>query len=304
MSNSVDDNTQGLTDFDSLWNYDDPAGTEQKFHTLVPAAEKGSNRAYYLELLTQIARTQGLQRRFDDAHQTLDYAVKALTPEMKRARVRYLLERGRVFNSAKHPDKSRPLFLEAWELGRSAGADNFAIDAAHMMGIIEPPKESLEWNLKALKMAEETKDAKAARWKGSLYNNIGWTYHDQKDYPKALNLFQKALAFRLEQGNEGSIRIAKWCVARCLRSLGQVEDALRMQRDLLEEHQSVGSKDGYVNEEVAECLLILGGTEEARPHFAAAYDVLSKDPWLAESEPDRIKRLKELGNREVRGQTL
>src|SRR5262249_9185455 len=154
------------------------------------------------------------QRSFDQAHRTLDGVERVLKPEMKRARVRYLLERGRVFNSSRHPDEARPLFLEAWELGRSAGEENFAIDAAHMMGIIEPPKESLEWNLRALKMAEETKDPIATRWKGSLYNNIGWTYHDQKEYDKALDLFEKALVFRLDQGNEANVRIAKWCVAR------------------------------------------------------------------------------------------
>jgi len=94
---------------------------------------------------------------------------------------------------------------------------------------------------------------------------------------------------------ENSIRVAKWCVARCFRSLGKVEEALREQRDLLEEHQSIGSKAGFVNEEIGECLTILGKAVEARPHFAAAYAVLSKDPWLAESEPKRIQRLKELG---------
>jgi tetratricopeptide (TPR) repeat protein len=289
--------TQSLPDFNELWNYDDPADTERKFRELLPAAEKSGNPGYRLELLTQIARTQGLQRKFKDAHDTLDKVEKALTSDLKRARVRYLLERGRVFNSSKQPDKARPFFLEAWELGKGAGEDNFAIDAAHMMGIIEPLRGSLEWNLKALRMAEETRDTRAARWKGSLYNNIGWTYHDQNEYSKALDLFQSALVFRLEQGNETTIRIAKWCVARCMRSLGKVEEALTMQRDLLEEHQSVGSKDGFVNEEIGECLLLQGKAGEAKIHFAKAYAILSKDTWLADSEPERIKRLKDLSEK-------
>jgi hypothetical protein len=33
---------------------------------------------------------------------------------------------------------------------------------------------------------------------------------------------------------------------------------------------------------------------EARPYFAAACEELSKDPWLAENEPARLQRLKEL----------
>jgi tetratricopeptide (TPR) repeat protein len=287
---------QSLPDFNELWDYGNPAETERRFRELFPNAVKGVNTSYNLEVLTQIARAQGLQRKFEEAHATLDRVERSLAPDLRRARIRYLLERGRVFNSSKQPDKARPLFLAAWELGKEAEEDNFAIDAAHMMGIVEPPKESLNWNLIALKMAEATKDPRAAKWKGSLYNNIGWTFHNQKDYDKALDLFKKALAFRLEQGNENTVRIAKWCVARCLRSLGKVEEALRMQRELLKEHQSAGSKDGFVNEEIGECLVILGKADEARPHFGAAYAALSKDPWLAESDPQRIQRLKELGS--------
>ena len=61
-----------ILDFDSLWNYDDPAATEQQFRELLPAAESSGDKSYHLQLLTQIARAQGLQRQFEAAHQTLD----------------------------------------------------------------------------------------------------------------------------------------------------------------------------------------------------------------------------------------
>jgi hypothetical protein len=35
--------------------------------------------------------------------------------------------------------------------------------------------------------------------------------------------------------------------------------------------------------------------DEAQPYFAKAYEVLSKDEWLAEQESGRLMRLKELG---------
>src|SRR6185503_17574880 len=94
---------QELPAFDKLWNYNDPVATEAKFRELLPAAEKSADLSHHAQLLTQIARTQGLQGRFDGAHATLDSVEKMLTDDLKLARVRYLLERGRAFNSAGQP---------------------------------------------------------------------------------------------------------------------------------------------------------------------------------------------------------
>lgn len=279
-------------DFDQLWDYDDPAGSEAKFRALLPAAADAAVRA---ELLTQIARAQGLQRQFDLAHQTLDEAGRLLAPELKRAHIRYLLERGRVYNSSRRPDQAQPLFLEAWEQARAAGEDFYAVDAAHMLGIVEPPEQQMAWNLRSLELAEASSEPRARGWLGSLYNNIGWVYHDQGEYERALDLFRKALQFREAQGQARETRIAKWCVARALRSLGRLEEALAMQRALLDDWDRAGGQDGYVFEELGECLLALGRPEAARPYFVRAHTELSRDPWLAEREPARLERLKTLG---------
>jgi tetratricopeptide (TPR) repeat protein len=90
------------------------------------------------------------------------------------------------------------------------------------------------------------------------------------------------------------VRIALWAEARTLRSLGRVEEALALQQELLREFDTLGEPDGYVYEELAECLAALGH-DEARSYFARAYETLSRDPWLAESEPARLERLRDLG---------
>jgi tetratricopeptide (TPR) repeat protein len=245
--------------------------------------------------LTQIARTEGLQRKFDDAHQTLDRALALLSADLQRAQVRYLLERGRVFNSSRHPEQARPLFLDAWELALAAREDFHAIDAAHMLGIVEPPGEQLAWDRKALALTGRTSDARAKKWLGSLYNNIGWAYHDAGDYTQALEMFQKALSVREEEGKVSEIRAARWCIARAQRSLGQIDTALAAQRELLQEFEQSGETSGYVHEELGECLLALGQSSDAQGYFALAYAELSKNPWLAENEPARLHRLKALG---------
>src|SRR5690606_20344163 len=280
-------------DFDSLWDYSNPVQTEIKFREVIKQIP--DNDSVYLEMLTQIARTQGLQRKFEDAHQTLDEVEKNLE-ENSRAKLRYLLERGRVFNSSKQPDKSRSLFEEAFKLAKKRNEDFYAVDALHMLAIVADPADSLPLNLQAIAYAESSPDEKARGWLGSLYNNTGWSYHDLGDYESALKIFEKAEAFFNSMNETRRLKIATWTVARCLRSLNRVEEALSKQMELLKEFEAIGETDGYVFEEIGECLLLLNQKEEARPMFAKAYEELSQDGFLVDNEHERLKRLKELGN--------
>jgi tetratricopeptide (TPR) repeat protein len=280
---------------DVIWDYDHPAESEAAFRRALETLDEQADGALRLELLTQIARAQGLHRRVDEAHATLDTVAAQLDGSTPRVRVRYLLERGRVYNSSRQLERAQPYFTEAWDLASTVGEDILAIDAAHMLAIIAPPEVSLAWNQRALELAERSSAPRALHWRGSLYNNIGWTWHDAGDYEQALATFQKATASRRAEGDLALIRIAVWAEARTLRSLGRVEEALALQQELLREFDDVGEQDGYVYEEIAECLAVLGRDDEARPYFARAYEALSRDPWLAESEPARLERLKALG---------
>ncbi|WP_136606054.1 tetratricopeptide repeat protein [Paenibacillus dokdonensis] len=283
-----------MRDFDKLWDYQHPEATEQKFrNVLTETTQDHENVDYIAELWTQIARTQGLQKKFSEAYETLDQVEHMLPERMTAARIRYLLERGRVFNSSSRQAEALPLFLEAWELGVQAGEDDYAVDAAHMLGIAEStPEKRMDWNLKALAHAEEK--AEASRWLGSLYNNIGWAKVDAGELDDALDLFERAYAFRKLQGNPVSIFIAKWSIAKVLRLLNQVEKALEIQQELLLETDQSVEPDGYVYEEMAECLLLLHREAESKPHFSRAYEILSRDSWLTDHEAERIARLKEL----------
>jgi tetratricopeptide (TPR) repeat protein len=283
-------------DFDKLWNYGDPAGTEAVFRSLLAEMPEGAERSLRLQLGTQIARTLGLQRKFEEAHAQLDEVLGELEAQDDAvARARYLLERGRALNSAGRKGEARPLFVEAWQLGCATGQDAHAVDAAHMVAIVEDSEGALRWNGLALELAERSTDERAQGWKGSLYNNLGWTHHDEGRYPEALAIFEKALEFRREQGVEANIRVARWAVARAMRSLGRLDEALGIQEELLREATAAGSPDGYVREELGELLWALGRRDAARPHFAGAWELLSADPWMAEHESERLQRLRELG---------
>jgi tetratricopeptide (TPR) repeat protein len=284
-----------LPDIDTLWDYPHPDVSEARFREVLPRAERSGDRDYLLQLLTQIARAQGLGRRYDDAHATLDGVRDRMGDDLPLVRVRYLLERGRCFNDTGKYEDAKGCFVGAWDLARSKGFDGLAVDAAHMMGIIEPGDEALAWNVKAMEHAKASADPKARRWLATLQNNIGWTYHAMGRYEAALALFEEALRLREEQGKPGPIRIARWSVAKMQRLLGRPEQALAIQRELHDELAGIDEPDGYVFEELGECLLALGKAEEARPHFARAHELLSKDSWFAEQESGRLGRMKGLG---------
>jgi len=163
-----------------------------------------------------------------------------------------------------------------------------------MLAIIADPPQSLSLNLRAITLAESSEREKARNWLGSLYNNTGWSYHDLGDYESALEMFQKAEAWHGSKGRVNEARTARWTGARTLRSMNRVAEALSHQIELEKEFETAGEEDGYVFEEIGECLLLLNRSEEASPYFARAYTLLSQDTWLAEKEPQRLERLNKL----------
>lgn len=283
---------------DELWNFDDPAASEARFRRWMSDLGPAGDPALLVEAQTQRARAQGLQRCFDEAHRTLDQVEARLAGMPPRVYVRYLLERGRVFNSSGQPERAYPLFRAAWVQALTTGEDGLAVDAAHMLGIVEPGERGMSWNLRALDVAIASSQPAARRWQGPLYNNIGWSCFAAGQYEDALAMFEQALEWQQANGAEKDIRIARWCVARASRSLGRVEQALAMQQALFAEYEQTLHEDGYVSEELGECLLALDRPAEARPHFRRAYALLSQDLWLPEREPDRLARLRQFASDE------
>lgn len=279
---------------DGRWNFDRPAESEQRFRAELERWPAGDPQA--LILLTQIARTQGLRRQFDAAHLTLDGVEAALARAPAHVRTRYLLERGRTFNSSGAPQSAVPLFALALGLAECGGDEYYAVDAAHMLGIAAPTEARLDWNLKALALAEAAADPRARGWRGSLHNNIGWTWHERGNYAAALSHFEKALQEREARGKPGEIRVARWAVARTYRSLGRNGDAQAAQLALAAEYEAAGETDGYVFEELAELAVARSDRGAARSWAVKAREALGADPWFRANEGQRLARLIELAD--------
>ncbi len=267
---------------DDLWNWSDPKESESRFRTAF--AENPNSQD---EIRTQIARALGLQRKFEDAFAELAQVRSGASPIV---RVRLALETGRLHRSSGKSKEAKPHFQVALREAKASRLDFYAVDAAHMIALVVPPEESIIWHEEGLRLAKSANEERAREWQGSLLNNLGWTYHDLGQYEAALSTFQQAFEFRKARTDQEATRIAEWCIARALRSLGKYDSAL----DIINRLKS-GPEDGYVFEELAENLEALGLHAQAKIHFKTAFDLLSKDDWLMKNEAARMERLRAKG---------
>jgi tetratricopeptide (TPR) repeat protein len=292
VTNSPIDYSERL---DALWNFDNPADSETRFRAELARQPVRSRES--AEAATQIARAQALQRKFADADVTLDGVQRTLDAQPPRVRVRYLLERGRRDNSSQRRAEAMGWFEQA--LAASAndtleGAAYYGVDALHMLAIAAPAERQLDWHKRAIAAAEAADDERTRRWRASLLHNLGWTLHDRGDYADALDCWQQALAAREAAHDVPRSRVARWTVARGLRSLGRLDEAETMQRALADELQAANAPDGYVFEELAEIALARGDRAAAQPWAAKAIALLGNDADLRANDAARLARLADL----------
>jgi tetratricopeptide (TPR) repeat protein len=195
----------------SLWDFDDLDVTESRLRDRLAFEQGEDGRA---EVLTQLARVEGLRGEFAAAERLLVEADELASSDVARARID--LERGRVLRSGGDPDAALPLFVAAYELALAAGQDFIAADAAHMAAIVEP-----SWAERGIELAESSSDARY--WLGPLWNNLGWSRFEAGDAAGALDAFERALAVR-DTPQERAI--ARYAVARALRELDRLPEAI------------------------------------------------------------------------------
>lgn len=277
-------------DAPALWDFADPARSEANFRARLP----GSTGDDALSWQTQIARSFGLRSRFDDAHALLDRVEAQLPQAGAEPRVRYLLERGRTLRSSGRRDLARPLFLQAVEQARSARLDELAVDAMHMVALVEPDAEAqLGWNRRALEIALASTEINARNWDASLANNIGATLHEQGRFDDALASFNAAVQARERIGQPSRLHQARWMVAWTLRALKRHDDALRLLSRL---ESDASAPDGYVFAELGENHLALGQLDEARAAFARAWELLTREPESQRPSAAELERWRRLGS--------
>ena len=290
-----------MTALDDLWDYDDPATSEARFRAAIEAAEAGGDPAAADEARTQLARALGLQGRFDDGHAILD-RVDADHPADDRVRVRARLERGRLRRSSGDPAASVAPFEAAWELARRLGEDGLAVDAAHMLALVDAPPGERTWHQRALDLADASPDPAARGWRGSLWNNIGWAR-----FGRAISTARWRPSRRRSPhaaSRAGPRRRASpsgASAAAFARSAGPPRRSPSRSGWPSRRRRPANRRTATWRRRSASACWPWVACEEARPYFARAAALLGADAWLAEHEPDRIARLRRLGRADRRG---
>lgn len=254
-------------DVRGLWDFDDPAGSERRFREARERAVAPLERAV---LTTQVARALGLQGRFAEGFAELD-ALPGRPPDEPEVAARAALERGRLHRSAGDGAVAEPSFATAARLAQDAGLTDLQFDALHMLALVpDDPAEQARRNRVALEVARDTGDAAARRWVPALLNNLGMALHESGDDAAALVVFEEALAERRRGEDEEATRVARWMVAWTKRLLGRTDEALAEQLALATEHESAGTADPYVHDELAEIYAARGVTATAAHHRSEA----------------------------------
>jgi tetratricopeptide (TPR) repeat protein len=181
------------------WDFDDLDGSQERFRALLEGEQTDAGRS---EILTQLARIEGLRDRFDAGDALLDEA-ETLAGSTPVVRARIDLERGRLRRSAGDGEAALPLFVAAFERAREIPDEFLAVDAAHMVAIAAPDFETrLAWSYRGIELARASSDPEVTYWLGSLFNNVGWDYFDAGDYETALDWFERALVEREQRPDE------------------------------------------------------------------------------------------------------
>ncbi|MFC7419125.1 hypothetical protein ACFQNF_04475 [Iodobacter arcticus] len=268
-------------DLTSLWDFNKPEISEERFQNAIKTASPDDA----LILQTQIARTYGLRRDFAKAQEILKKLEPHLVNASAEARVRYFIELGRTFSSAKHSPESqtteakeqaRKAYTQAFQLAKNERLDDLAIDALHMQAFVDTsPLDQLKWANEALAVVQASSQPAAKKWEASLRNNTGYALHQLGRYTEALPEFQRAVVLRKAEKDAQATRIAYWMEAWTLRALNRVDEALSIQLRLERECEAAVKPDPYVFEEL-ELLYRLKGDKPKAVLYAEKKKALSK----------------------------
>jgi tetratricopeptide (TPR) repeat protein len=275
-----------------LWDFDDLDASEQRFRDQLELERTDEGRA---EVLTQLARVDGLRGAFDAGEALIDEAT-LLAGDSMSARARVDLERGRLRRSSGDRGSALPLFESAFALALEADESFIAADAAHMAALAAPDRRGFEeWTERGIALADEGVDA--SYWRGPLLNNLGWEYYEAGEYARALDAFERALAAREQQPeNVAAIELARYAVGKTLRTLGRAEQAIPLLERSVAWAADTNAPDGWFHEELAEEYAEVGRLDDAREQARRAIPLLQEaDPTFAGDEARRA-RLVELAD--------
>lgn len=187
------------------------------------AAEQEKDVSVEVEALAQVARCYSIQRVGPvQGKPYLERAREKASKDHPLGWTRYLGVRGIYERERGETVKATETFREMYEFANGNGLPLRAIDAAHHIAIAAPAAEQVEWGKKGIAAAEE---AGSKTWLAVLWNNLGASYEDLKQFGDAVDAYTKARALHREVSGEQAQLAADWALGHAYRLDGKLDPA-------------------------------------------------------------------------------
>lgn len=259
MSDTVDiDADSLLAEADALFQERDHDKALELYKRTVEVAKAEFNRPVEVEGLAQIARVNLIKGNKELGREFLDQAVKRASDSDPMGWSRYLGVRGRFEWQDDDLPKARQTFDTMFTYCNTNALWSRAVDAAHMIAIVaETVEEQVEWGRRGIEAAES---GGVESWLGPLWNNLGATLYDDKQFEPALEAFIKAREYHWKYSGETAKLYADYHVGMTYRHMGQFEKSAQWIRPVLAWAERLGdhSAIGQACEELGEIAIAEG----------------------------------------------
>jgi len=261
-----------LADADRLFQQREYDSALEQYNAAVEAARGDFNRPVETEALAQVARIHLKNGNKEDGRKFLDEAAQKASDSDPMGWSRYLSVRGRYEWQDKDLVKARATFDTMYVYCNTNALWGRAVDAANMISIVaETVEEQIEWSKRGIEAAEA---GGVESWLGPLWNNLGATYFDMKQFDSALPAFLKAREYHWQFSGEIAKLYADYHVGMAYRHLGHLEKAGQWLRPVLAWAERLGdhSAIGQACEDLGEIAIANGQRDEGLAFLKRARD--------------------------------
>ncbi len=267
--------SQSLEYADSLFKARDYDNAREVYLAAAQTAIKAKDQSSLTECYAMIARCCLICDKKQEGGVWLEKSTEIARPEFRLGWSRYLGVRGRFEWQDNQIEKATETFKEMYAFCSVNHLHDRAVDAAHMIAITGTPQEQVEWGLKGIREAEE---GNLTSWLGPLWNNLGATYEDLKEFAKSLDAYVRAREYHYKFGDKKNRLVADYAVAHARRNLGEYETALKSFEMLQKNFAELGDTEfqGLTAREIGEIHKAQGQGKEALTNFEAAAEFLSE----------------------------
>lgn len=285
-----------LKQADNLFNASDYEQAKKLYENCVEKALGESDVSTEVQAYSQLARISSGAGDLENAKLWLAKAQAKATDKQPLAWSQYLGARGRYELKSSGPEAALKTFEAMYDYCSKNKLHQRAIDATHMIAIVVPPEEQVAWARKGIAEAEA---GKFNEWLGPLWNNLGATFEDLKQFDQAIEAYLKARNYHWQFGAEINKLIADWAVGHAYRLAGKYEEAQQWLRPVIAWAERLGNKEylGWALNDLAEITAAQGNAKEAAALLQRALELLDEadiGSWGADLRTKLAERLAEL----------